>query len=227
MSTERVLQSLKYTRMCKFVSAGRCCRGSACDFAHSVDELRPTPNLVSTRLCAQFSATGRCRYGRVCKFAHGSGELRDVPVEEGSERSVDLEGHRFSDRPRGGPASEPPDCGSLMERGARGARGRPGSVAASEDISYFNTPPGLGARPSLEMDAKRAALLRDTFWVTEPAADAVHSHSDVGAGSEASTSFSRLNSSLETDRSGLSGPLGLSLWSNEAVQRTSKVKVWL
>ena len=34
-------------------------------------------------------------------------------------------------RPRGGPASEPPDCGSLMERGARGARGRPGSVAAS------------------------------------------------------------------------------------------------
>eukprot|EP00913_Durusdinium_trenchii_P018926 g17784.t1 len=49
-------------------------------------------------------------------------------------------------KPRGGPASEPPDCGSLMERGARGARGRPGSVAASEDISYFNTPPGLGAR---------------------------------------------------------------------------------
>ncbi|CAE7311005.1 zfp36l2-A [Symbiodinium natans] len=79
--TPEVVQSLKNTRMCKFVESGHCRRGQACNFAHSKEDLRPQPNLVSTRLCAQFSAGG-CRYGRRCRFAHGQAELRQIPLPE-------------------------------------------------------------------------------------------------------------------------------------------------
>ena len=76
----------------RFVESGRCRRGQACNFAHSEADLRPQPNLISTRLCAQFSAGG-CRYGRRCRFAHGEVELRPIPVSEAGGEMVGSSSH--------------------------------------------------------------------------------------------------------------------------------------
>ena len=79
MTTPQIRDSLKYTRICKYWSSNRCKLGKECNFAHSELELRNQPDLVSTRLCFQFSSKGRCKNGENCKFAHGRSELRTVP----------------------------------------------------------------------------------------------------------------------------------------------------
>ena len=79
MTTPQIRDSLKYTRICKYWSSNRCKLGKECNFAHSELELRNQPDLISTRLCFQFSSKGRCKNGENCKFAHGRSELRTVP----------------------------------------------------------------------------------------------------------------------------------------------------
>lgn len=64
--------------MCKYFTRGRCTR-QPCDFAHSVDELQPTPNLSCTKVCPTLLRTGRCD-DPTCAFAHKRNELRRLPV---------------------------------------------------------------------------------------------------------------------------------------------------
>eukprot|EP00438_Fugacium_kawagutii_P003435 Skav200188 [mRNA] locus=scaffold2383:117098:120587:+ [translate_table: standard] len=150
MSNERVLESLKNTRMCKFITSGRCCRGSTCNFAHSLEQLKPMPNLVGTRLCAQFSATGRCRYGKACKFAHGFAELKDVPVDNEST------------------ATRPPDVEteSVTGRSVTGMSTAGMSVTSRGDGGMFTEPPGLSLFGNLPRKSPSAA-----YTHSEPGGD--------------------------------------------------------
>jgi len=70
------------TQICRFFP--QCRNGASCSFAHSEEELRPTPNFTKTRMCAGW-ADGRCALDpSQCKFAHGPDELRSnaSPVAE-------------------------------------------------------------------------------------------------------------------------------------------------
>ncbi|CAJ1421762.1 unnamed protein product [Effrenium voratum] len=53
--------------------------GESCNFAHSHQELRATPDLVATKLCFQWSSKGRCKKGSACTFAHGASILSGKP----------------------------------------------------------------------------------------------------------------------------------------------------
>ncbi|CEM13176.1 unnamed protein product [Vitrella brassicaformis CCMP3155] len=67
------------TRMCQFTGDGQPCpRGQRCPFAHTVEELRPLPDLTKTRVCEEWER-GQCPYmhdPKACKYAHGVAELR-------------------------------------------------------------------------------------------------------------------------------------------------------
>eukprot|EP00437_Effrenium_voratum_P047047 CAMPEP_0181523888 /NCGR_PEP_ID=MMETSP1110-20121109/68136_1 /TAXON_ID=174948 /ORGANISM="Symbiodinium sp., Strain CCMP421" /LENGTH=245 /DNA_ID=CAMNT_0023654579 /DNA_START=10 /DNA_END=747 /DNA_ORIENTATION=- len=73
---EKRLDVHKKTRLCKFFAMGACTRGTACAFAHGLDQLRNQPDFSKTRLCADFVELGSCSEGSKCKFAHGKQELR-------------------------------------------------------------------------------------------------------------------------------------------------------
>ena len=73
------LEAFKQTRLCKFHVAGNCVRGTSCNFAHSIDQIRDQPDFSKTRLCADYLQSQWCRDGQYCKFAHGEHELRPHP----------------------------------------------------------------------------------------------------------------------------------------------------
>lgn len=174
MSNERVLESLKFTRMCKFITAGRCCRGSTCNFAHSPDELKPMPDLMGTRLCAQFSATGRCRYGKVCKFAHGMGELKDVPVEKADREDAINRAESSSSTSR---FTEPANILQLRQQQEQQQWPAPYHTTSEPcPFGYRNalaTALQTGERLDGDATAKAIANLRNTFWLTEGAIDSL------------------------------------------------------
>lgn len=68
------------TRVCPRMSLGACHLGSKCNFAHSVEELRPAPNLDKTKLCPSVLHPGTVcpakARGEVCRFAHSKAEIR-------------------------------------------------------------------------------------------------------------------------------------------------------
>ncbi|PFH35143.1 zinc finger (CCCH type) motif-containing protein [Besnoitia besnoiti] len=66
------------TQMCQHVTAGRCRMGEQCRYAHSVEELRPAPQLDKTMICASVKAGKVCPRGAACTFAHSRGELRQT-----------------------------------------------------------------------------------------------------------------------------------------------------
>lgn len=175
MSNERVLESLKYTRMCKFITSGRCCRGSTCNFAHTPDQLKPMPDLVGTRLCAQFSATGRCRYGKVCKFAHGLGELKEVPVD--TVNRPDAETASVTSR-----FTEPPIFRHNVEVPRNMTISEPGDPLFGH--SAITSHLRIGRQLDADNYAATTAInnLRNTFWLTEGAIDSLLV--DTAAGSE-------------------------------------------
>lgn len=66
--------ALSKTRLCKFHFRSTCRFGEKCWFAHSVEEMRRTPDFRRTKLCVKFT-NGDC--DRIdCPFAHGPTELR-------------------------------------------------------------------------------------------------------------------------------------------------------
>ncbi|CDJ41762.1 zinc finger (CCCH type) protein, putative [Eimeria tenella] len=68
------------TRICPRLSLGSCHLGSRCNFAHSIEELRPAPNLDKTKLCPSVIHPGTpCSAkakGENCRFAHSKAEIR-------------------------------------------------------------------------------------------------------------------------------------------------------
>eukprot|EP00922_Rhytidocystis_sp_ex-Travisia-forbesii_P042506 GHVS01063456.1.p1 GENE.GHVS01063456.1~~GHVS01063456.1.p1 ORF type:complete len:477 (+),score=56.92 GHVS01063456.1:53-1483(+) len=63
------------TKLCPTLQSGGCARGNSCIFAHSEEELLPTPNLHKTRLCRYAQAGVPCEIPQ-CSFAHRKEELR-------------------------------------------------------------------------------------------------------------------------------------------------------
>ncbi|CAJ1376188.1 unnamed protein product [Effrenium voratum] len=63
------------TKMCKFKLIGVCIKGSSCMFAHTQDELKPTPDLFRTKICKTLINTGACQNPQ-CRYAHNKEELR-------------------------------------------------------------------------------------------------------------------------------------------------------
>ncbi|CAE8629487.1 unnamed protein product [Polarella glacialis] len=64
------------TKICKFNLRGECTRGSACNFAHSMAQLRQQPDFAKTRFCIDYLRSGECPDGDECNFAHRDDELR-------------------------------------------------------------------------------------------------------------------------------------------------------
>lgn len=65
------------TKICPFLLAGHCSKGSECSYAHSQVELRDQPNLKKTKLC-QLYLLNKCNMGLRCSYAHGQHELRSM-----------------------------------------------------------------------------------------------------------------------------------------------------
>lgn len=63
------------TKMCKFHILGMCAKGPDCQFAHSMEEMNPLPDLYRTKLCKSLINTGQCD-NPTCKYAHNKVELR-------------------------------------------------------------------------------------------------------------------------------------------------------
>ncbi|KAH8741087.1 asparagine-rich protein [Cryptosporidium ryanae] len=78
-SSELVRRQLYKTKMCAFYNVGKCTRGNLCAFAHSVQELRPLPDLRFTRLCELTKRGDVCRDIN-CTFAHSLNDLRTTEI---------------------------------------------------------------------------------------------------------------------------------------------------
>eukprot|EP01054_Gregarina_sp_Poly1_P000972 Gregarina_sp_Poly_1__971@NODE_1236_length_4689_cov_699_025314_g842_i0_p1_GENE_NODE_1236_length_4689_cov_699_025314_g842_i0NODE_1236_length_4689_cov_699_025314_g842_i0_p1_ORF_typecomplete_len563_score76_69zfCCCH/PF00642_24/0_0012zfCCCH/PF00642_24/0_25zfCCCH/PF00642_24/1_9e07zfCCCH_3/PF15663_5/0_0013zfCCCH_3/PF15663_5/0_00095Torus/PF16131_5/0_027Torus/PF16131_5/8_4e02Torus/PF16131_5/0_24zfCCCH_4/PF18044_1/34zfCCCH_4/PF18044_1/13zfCCCH_4/PF18044_1/0_0019zf_CCCH_4/PF18345_1/1_2e02zf_CCCH_4/PF18345_1 len=65
----------KKTKLCPWHRDGKCFMGSACNYAHSREELRPKPDLSKTKLCPELAKGKQCTHGG-CRFAHDFVELR-------------------------------------------------------------------------------------------------------------------------------------------------------
>lgn len=67
------------TLLCRFFSKGVCDRGSGCQFAHGIGELKSKPDLKKTSLCLLW-ARGVCPHdAKDCAWAHGASELQATP----------------------------------------------------------------------------------------------------------------------------------------------------
>ncbi|KAL8438783.1 hypothetical protein Efla_004626 [Eimeria flavescens] len=68
------------TRVCPRLAMGVCHLGNKCNFAHSLEELRPAPNLDRTKLCPSVlypgTACPAALRGDSCRFAHSKAEIR-------------------------------------------------------------------------------------------------------------------------------------------------------
>lgn len=69
------------TELCRsFEEFGTCRYGTKCQFAHSLDELRPVQRhpKYKTEVCRTFATTGTCPYGTRCRFIHQSATLAQL-----------------------------------------------------------------------------------------------------------------------------------------------------
>uniref|UniRef100_A0A0G4GE43 C3H1-type domain-containing protein n=1 Tax=Chromera velia CCMP2878 TaxID=1169474 RepID=A0A0G4GE43_9ALVE len=62
--------AVEKTEMCKFFLEGRCTRGTACRFAHTVAEKRQKPDLRYASLCHAIARGEVCPRGAACTYAH-------------------------------------------------------------------------------------------------------------------------------------------------------------
>jgi hypothetical protein len=84
---------LRKTKLCSFFQEGRCRRGDACGFAHSMDELEVTPNLTKTSICLAWKEGVCPNSSTTCRFAHGKHDLRMLPPsksDEGKDETASL-----------------------------------------------------------------------------------------------------------------------------------------
>lgn len=65
---------LQKTKLCAYHMRGVCTHGEACRFAHSSEELAPTPNLACTRMCPDLLA-GKCT-NPGCQYAHRLDDIK-------------------------------------------------------------------------------------------------------------------------------------------------------
>lgn len=66
------------TKMCTFFLQGECRKAGLCNFAHSLEEMNPLPDLHRTKLCKAVLEGGVCAAQGTCRFAHSEQELRPM-----------------------------------------------------------------------------------------------------------------------------------------------------
>lgn len=77
------------TKMCERNGGGPCAWGDSCNFAHSVEELKPSYDLTKTKMCPRHKAAGVCnKYG--CRYAHSSSELRSTEMFYKTQLCIDF-----------------------------------------------------------------------------------------------------------------------------------------
>eukprot|EP00928_Gymnodinium_smaydae_P006826 TRINITY_DN12433_c0_g1_i1.p2 TRINITY_DN12433_c0_g1~~TRINITY_DN12433_c0_g1_i1.p2 ORF type:complete len:116 (-),score=9.70 TRINITY_DN12433_c0_g1_i1:287-583(-) len=79
-TSKEVSEIYRRTRKCRFHGIGKCTRGSACNFAHTNEELRPRLNLNRTKMCPALLKTGSCMVDG-CTYAHRDEDRRKRPKE--------------------------------------------------------------------------------------------------------------------------------------------------
>ena len=85
---------LKFTRMCKYWSAGNGCHlGDKCSFAHGYHQLKQRPDMLFTGFCTKFRRKGYCKNGEACTFAHSQSELRRRPNNQQAGSSTPNDSH--------------------------------------------------------------------------------------------------------------------------------------
>ncbi|KAL8447209.1 hypothetical protein Emag_004475 [Eimeria magna] len=77
------------TRMCERNGGAPCAWGASCNFAHSVEELRPFYDLTRTKMCPRQTAAGCCTTAG-CRFAHSSSELRSTETFFKTQLCIDF-----------------------------------------------------------------------------------------------------------------------------------------
>ncbi|KAJ1609915.1 3CCCH domain-containing protein [Cryptosporidium canis] len=63
------------TKKCPWFAVGRCRMDKDCNWAHSIEELRPSVDLTRTKLCDKQLKEGICK-NPLCRYAHSRKELR-------------------------------------------------------------------------------------------------------------------------------------------------------
>jgi len=76
---------LDKTRLCKFYLNTSCSRGTACRYAHGLNELQPVPDLTSTKLCPLMKKCGVCTRSE-CSFAHSKQHLSKPVFSRANEK---------------------------------------------------------------------------------------------------------------------------------------------
>jgi hypothetical protein len=99
------------------MGSGKCVRGQACKFAHSLEERREDPKAP---LCIYFPS-GKCKNGDYCDFKHDH-NLRKVP------------GSRWKPHTE---AQQPADTQTSASLGALGVKPQRGVSATSIEILGF------------------------------------------------------------------------------------------
>ena len=64
------------TKMCRYFQINACIYGEECNFAHSIDEMRQSPDFAKTSFCKNYK---KCTVPN-CKYAHDWKELKQSPA---------------------------------------------------------------------------------------------------------------------------------------------------
>lgn len=68
------------TKLCPFLIRGNCKNEKSCSYAHSLEQLRPLPNLRQTKLCDEIKK-GRICCNPCCTYAHAIYELKQPTAD--------------------------------------------------------------------------------------------------------------------------------------------------
>lgn len=132
------------TKICKFHLLGICAKGAGCQFAHSREELAPTPDFFRTKLCNILISTGVCTDPK-CTYAHNKDELRPAGKKADQVGCPERRRPRADAQERSQPGRNRPNALSMDSNG-QGYSGKSGrSGTESTDCTMQN---GAGANYS-------------------------------------------------------------------------------
>eukprot|EP00401_Gymnodinium_catenatum_P065732 CAMPEP_0117502830 /NCGR_PEP_ID=MMETSP0784-20121206/24013_1 /TAXON_ID=39447 /ORGANISM="" /LENGTH=353 /DNA_ID=CAMNT_0005298121 /DNA_START=116 /DNA_END=1175 /DNA_ORIENTATION=+ len=156
---------------------GECKRADACRFAHSVEELQSTPDLMRTKLCSSVNG-GECPRGDLCTYAHSEAELRSIVAKNAQSAQANAEGDRCpsaqqepKDELRHASLS---DCGLAPDR-QLSSRVRTAADAGALSLSevtfhlagifaaFYESHPQVSQLPGVSLSALAAATARQ-IW---------------------------------------------------------------
>ncbi|KAI8111711.1 hypothetical protein M9435_004210 [Picochlorum sp. BPE23] len=132
------------TELCRsWEEFGTCRYGTKCQFAHSLEELRPVQRhpKYKTEVCRTFATTGTCPYGTRCRFIHQSTALAQLRTAKATPSMPQEPQVMLDSKPQmipGGGLDNNPASFANVARGASkkmAQRAHPVGSAASSQLS--------------------------------------------------------------------------------------------